>query len=240
MILHSIYSSNISKYNLTEGVYNYNGITNISGTGITNNDYGIYNAGGTTNIKEGAEIQSNIGIYNANGRLNIGEQGTMNPDSPIITGETYGLTVTATGKVYMYDGQVKGKTGATEGYITYTEEGYVVANKTEGEYFVDYLALGGTANAVAQVNGVSYSTLQSAINSITGGEEQTITLLNGIIAEEIYEYNQKGIQRKNGKKYWLTKIEDNKKEGKEYILSMYEVLKDYSIYIKNRWIEEKI
>ena len=60
------------------------------------------------------------------------------------------------------------------------------------------------------------------------------------ISVAIYEYNPKGIERKNGEKYWLTKIEDNKKEGKEYILSMYEVLKDYSIYIKNRWIEEKI
>ena len=90
----------------------------------------------------------------------------------------------------MYDGQVKGKEGAVEGYITYTEEGYVVANREEGEYKINYLALGGTTNAVAEVNGVSYSNLQSAINSITGGEEQTITLLNGIIAGEIYEISE--------------------------------------------------
>ena len=110
----------------------------------------------------------------------------MNPDTPIITGETYGLTVAATGTVYMYDGQIKGKEEATEGYITYTEEGYTVANKTEGEYKIDYLALAGTADAVAEVNGISYANLQSAINSITGGEEQTITLLNGITNSETY------------------------------------------------------
>ena len=181
--------TNINEGTITSneyGIYNYNGTTNITTKGITSNTYGVYVANGTVTVKEGAEIQSETGIYVSNGALNIGETGTMNPDSPIIIGETYGLTVSGAGKVYMYDGQVKGKTGATEGYITYTEEGYVVANKTEGEYFVDYLALGGTANAVAQVNGVSYSNLQSAINSITGGEEQTIILLNGIVSTETY------------------------------------------------------
>ena len=181
--------TNINEGTITSneyGVYNYNGTTNIATKGITSNTYGLYVAGGTVTVKEGAEIQSETGIYVSSGTLNIGETGTMNPDSPIIIGETYGLTVKATGKVYMYDGQVKGKTGATEGYITYTEEGYVVANKTEGEYFVNYLALGGTASAVAQVNGVSYSNLQSAINSITGEEEQTIILLNGIVSTETY------------------------------------------------------
>lgn len=44
----------------------------------------------------------------------------------------------------------------------------------------------------------------------------------------------KGIESILGEKYRLTKTEDNKKEGNEYRLSMYEVLKDYSIYLKNR------
>ena len=185
--------TNINEGTITSneyGIYNYSGTTNITTKGITSNTYGVYVAGGTVTVKEGAEIQSETGIYVSSGTLNIGETGTMNSDSPIIIGETYGLTVSGAGKVYMYDGQVKGKTGATEGYITYTEEGYVVANKTEGEYIVDYLALGGTANAVAQVNGVSYSNLQSAINSITGGEEQTIILLNGIVSTETYTIAQ--------------------------------------------------
>ena len=145
------------------------------------NKYGVYNAGGTTNIKEGVQVQSNTGIYVANGTVNIGEQGTMNPESPLIIGETYGLSVSATGTVYMYDGQIKGKTGATQGYITYTETGYAVANKVEGEYYVDYLALAGTISTVAEVNGVSYSNLQSAINSVVGTDPQTIKLTNGII-----------------------------------------------------------
>ena len=174
---------NINGGNITSnqyGIYNSNGTTNIFGAGITNNDYGIYNAGGTTNIKERAEVQSNIGVYNASGTVNIGEQGSMNPDSPVITGETYGL-VNSTTITYMYDGQVRGKEGATQGYITYTESGYAVANKTEGEYSIDYLALAGTVETVAEVNGIAFSNLQSAINSVIGEEVQTVKLTNGVI-----------------------------------------------------------
>ena len=167
----------------TYGVYSYNGTTNISGTGISNNDYGIYVAGGTTNVKEGAEVQSDIGIYNASGRLNIGEQGSMNSDNPVITGETYGLVNAPTGRVYRYDGQVRGKEGATQGYITYTESGYAVANKTEGEYSIDYLVLAGTVETVAEVNGIAFSNLQSAINSVIGEEAQTVKLTNGVILD---------------------------------------------------------
>ena len=165
------------------GIYNYNGTTNISGTGFTSNTYGVYNAGGTTNIKEDVEVQSNIGTYVSGGILNIGETGTMDSSSPVIIGEKYGLSVASTGTVYMYDGQIKGKTGATQGFITYTEEGYQVANKTEGEYSIDYLALAGTVSTVAQVNGINFSNLQSAINSITEEEAQTITLTNVIISD---------------------------------------------------------
>ncbi len=165
----------------TYGVYNYSGKVDIETSGIINNDYGIYIAGGTTNIKEGAEIQSNVGIYNAKGRLNIGDTGTMNPDSPIITGETYGLVNLATGTTYMYDGQVKGKEGATQGYITYAESGYAVSNKVEGEYSIDYLVLAGTVETVAEVNEIAFSNLQSAINSVIGEEAQTVKLTNGVI-----------------------------------------------------------
>ena len=107
----------------------------------------------------------------------------MNPDSPIITGETYGLVNSAKGIVYMYDGQVRGKEGATQGYITYTESGYAVANKTEGEYNIDYLVLAGTVETVAEVNGIAFSNLQSAINSVIGEEAQTVKLTNGVILE---------------------------------------------------------
>ncbi len=174
----------------TYGIYNYTGTTNISEVGISNNTYGVYNAGGTTTVKEGAEIQSNTGIYVANGRLNIGETGTMNSSSPVITGETYGLSVASTGTVYMYDGQIKGRTGATQGFITYVESGYIVANKIEDEYFIDYLALAGTISTVAQVNGVDFSNLQSAINSIVGEETQTIKLTNGIISDMTFTISE--------------------------------------------------
>ena len=167
-------------YSNTYGIYNFEGTANIDSIGITNNTYGIYNVTGTVNIKNRAEIQSNIGVYAENGDIYIGEIGNMDELRPIIIGEEYGISV-KDANIYMYDGQIKGKKGATQGFITYTESGYVVANRVEGEYFVDYLARAGTINAVAEVNGISYSNLQSAINSIVGTEPQTIKLTNGII-----------------------------------------------------------
>ena len=162
------------------GAYNYSGNTKVACEGITSNTYGLYTAGGTVNISEGAKVSSNTGVYASKGTTNIGSKGTMNFDTPVIIGETYGITVKDTAKVYMYDGQIKGKTAATQGFITYTEEGYVVTDKEEGEYKVAYLALEGTIGVVAQVNGINYSSLQSAINSVTGTETQTIKLMNGI------------------------------------------------------------
>ena len=46
-------------------------------------------------------------------------------------------------------------------------------------------------------------------------EKILLRIISKDISVAIYEYNPKGIERKNGEKYWLTKIEDNKKEGKE-------------------------
>ena len=175
----------------TYGIYNAGGTTTINaGTEITNGTYGIYNSSGTTTIKEASTVQSNTGVYVANGRLNIGETGTMNATSPVIVGEEYGLSVASTGIAYMYDGQIKGKTGSTKGRITNTENGYLIANKVEGEYFVNYLALSGTISTVAQVNGIDFSNLQSAINSITGEEDQTIILTNGIISDSIFTISE--------------------------------------------------
>ena len=165
----------------TYGIYNYSGITNVSAAGITSNTYGIYVTGGTVNIKDGAEVQSATGIYVASGTLNIGESGAVSTTSPIITGDTYGISNSETGIVNMYDGQIKGKSGATYGYITNTQSGYTVNTTIEDEYFVDKLALAGTISTVAQVNGIDYSNLQSAINSVVGEEAQTVKLTNGII-----------------------------------------------------------
>ena len=110
----------------------------------------------------------------------------MNSESPLIIGEEYGFVNSTTATVYMYDGQIKGKAGATQGFITYTETGYTVANKVDGEYYVDYLALAGTITTVAEVNGISFSNLQSAINSVTGTDAVTIKLTNGINGSQSY------------------------------------------------------
>ena len=172
------------------GLYNDSGTTNIASLGIGNNTYGIYNAKGSVNILEVAKIQSKTGIYNASGTVNIGEIGKMNSEGPVIIGETYGLVNSATGTVYMYDGQIKGKTGAIQGFITNTEEGYTIASKSDGDYEIDYLVLSGTITTVAQVNGIDYANLQSAINSVRGEETQTIKLTNGMITTETFTINE--------------------------------------------------
>jgi hypothetical protein len=48
---------------------------------------------------------------------------------------------------------------------------------------VDYLALAGTVQAVAEVNGVSCSNLQSAINMAVGTDAVTVKLLGGVNTE---------------------------------------------------------
>ena len=168
------------------GIYTAGGTVNIQSTGITNNTYGIYNAGGTTNIKESSEISSNTGVYNSRGTVNIGESGTMNSNSPLLIGEQYGLINSAGATVKMYDGQIKGKTGATQGFITTTETGYQVASKTEGEYLVDYLALSGSVQTVAEVNGITFTNLQSAINTAVGEDAVTVKLTNGISTDQTF------------------------------------------------------
>lgn len=168
----------------TYGIYSSAGTTNISSTGISANDYGVYNAGGTVNVKEGATISSNIGIYNTKGTVNIGEKGRVNDETPEIIGEEYGLVNQAT--VNMYDGQIRGKTGSTQGYVTNTETGYEVETIVDGEYMVDHLALSGTVSEVAEVNGISFSNLQSAINSAIGEEAVTVKLKNGITGSQTF------------------------------------------------------
>ena len=169
------------------GAYNSNGTLNIYGTGITENDYGIYNAGGTTNIKEGAEVSSDTAVYNSSGNVYIGEQGSVNPDSPLLIGEKYGLEVLSNANIYFYDGQIRGKSASTLGFITYTETGYSAATTTEGEYFVDYLELTGTVETVAEANGIGFSNLQSAFNAAsTDGEQVTVKLTNGISSSTTY------------------------------------------------------
>lgn len=174
------------------GVYNTSssGIINVNSSCILDNSYGIYVSVGTVNINETVNIESDVGIRNVSGTIYIGKSENMNSESPIIIGETYGIENEATGKIYMYDGQIKGKTGAIQGLITYTEEGYTVASKQEGEYNISYLALSGTADSVAEVNGINYSNLQSAINSIIGTETQTIKLTNGIITTETFTISE--------------------------------------------------
>ena len=65
------------------------------------------------------------GIYNKAGALTIGmNDGTIDSDSPVIQGATYGIT-TSGGNISMYDGILRGETGAIDnpGRITAIESG---------------------------------------------------------------------------------------------------------------------
>lgn len=76
---------------------------------------------------EGGTIISTYqqGIYNKAGTLTIGVgDGTINANSPVIQGATYGIT-TGNNNISMYDGILRGKTGAIDnsGRIIATESG---------------------------------------------------------------------------------------------------------------------
>ncbi len=81
--------------------------------------------GGKIYVEGGMIISVNQqGINNKAGTLTIGvEDGTINSNSPVIQGATYGITTV--NNISMYDGILRGKTGAIDnpGRITATESG---------------------------------------------------------------------------------------------------------------------
>ena len=81
--------------------------------------------GGEIYVEGGTIISVNQqGINNKAGTLTIGvEDGTINANSPVIQGATYGITTV--NNISMYDGILRGKTGAIDnpGRITATESG---------------------------------------------------------------------------------------------------------------------
>ena len=81
--------------------------------------------GGKIYVEGGTIISVNQqGINNKAGMLTIGaEDGTINSNSPVIQGATYGITTV--NNISMYDGILRGETGAIDnpGRITATESG---------------------------------------------------------------------------------------------------------------------
>ena len=107
-----------------------------------------------------------------------------------MTGEKYGIYQSNTeGKLYFYDGQIKGKAGTIYGTITEIATGYEIS-KTNGDYYTDILVKSGVEVSVAKIDGVTYTSIQDAIAACPEGTQKTITIENNIIATRIITISQ--------------------------------------------------
>ncbi len=125
---------------IRQAIYNNGGTVNISGDAYLSaaaTQRGVITnlAGSTLNVNGGTIISSAmVGIDNS-GTLNIGvKDGTVNSQSPWITGNTYGVKSTV--DYVFYDGIIEGKTKAVndEAYITDIETGYDYLRTTVDGY----------------------------------------------------------------------------------------------------------
>ena len=144
----------------------------------------ISNQNGTININ-GGTITSTVGNSITNtGTINIGSKdGNVSTEMPIITGKTYGVSNSDSGKVNFYDGIVSGETGAFYGTVNEVEPGYkIVTNKTDTLTSAT-LTLVGDDEKVAVLNGINFTSLQDAINSASDTNESIITLYKDVTFE---------------------------------------------------------
>ena len=139
----------------------------------------------TINIYGGTLVSSNgspITNCNNNGIINIGtKDGNVSTESPVITGKTYGVSNSDSGKVNFYDGIVSGESGAFYGTVNEVEPGYKVVTNKVDTLTSATLALVGDDEKVALLNGINFSSLQDAINSASDTNESIITLYANIV-----------------------------------------------------------
>ena len=139
--------------------------TNITSLSTTSPLFEAY-APSTINILSGTYISkanaANIDTVDAT--INIGtNDSTYDPNIVTITAAGYGVYNTG-GKFNFYDGTLYGKTEGHFGPVTAVEDGYRILTTVDGDYKVSYLSLVGTTEAVAESNGISFDSLQTAIN----------------------------------------------------------------------------
>ena len=152
---------------------------NLNLTNDTIRNYGTVNVyGGTLVSSETSPITN----YNNNGVINIGtKDGNVSTEAPVITGKTYGVSNSDSGKVNFYDGIVSGETGAFYGTVNEVEPGYKVVTNKVDTLTSATLALVGDDEKVAVLNGINFSSLQDAINSASDTTESIITLYANIV-----------------------------------------------------------
>ena len=181
---------NIYDINLTGGGTVYSGTINIYGGTITSSYNALVNSGyyGKLNIFGGTIISTSDSaqaILNSNaGTVTIGtKDGNVSTEMPVITGKTYGVSNSGSGKVNFYDGIVSGESGAFYGTVNEVEPGYkIVTNKTDTLTSAT-LTLVGDDEKVAVLNGINFTSLQDAINSASDTNESIITLYKDVTFE---------------------------------------------------------
>ena len=166
-------------------IYNYKGITNIDNIEVNALNKGIQNASGTISIKSGKFISTNASpiVNNAKGTITIGEKEEnkdeqIPKDNIIMTGKTYGI-YNPEGTVNYYDGIATAALNQSlYGSISDTIEGYDI--NIDRSETTETVSLKIPTNFVVQIGEEKYTTIQSAVDSITETTETQINLISNI------------------------------------------------------------
>ena len=162
---------------LSGGTLNIDNSTLSSSSGVLI-DYESYGSRATVNINSGTlKTDNQYAITMRSGSsytptLNIGTLGGVpSTTDPVIQGKDYGVyNDSANGKIYFYDGVVKGETGSFNGPITDYEPGYkeernqVTDPDTGVTTWNSTLTIVGTDTMKLSVGNINFETLQSAVN----------------------------------------------------------------------------
>ena len=185
----TINSEGSSVVNSGEVTINGGTLSSITNTGTLNVNGGnissINNTGTATLL--GGTISSG-GIYNSSkGILTVGEKdGVISITSPVIQGTAN--AVSNEGIFNFYDGKLVGNDVLVSGKMTEIEPGYKlsISDDTTNNTKVGYLVVIGEDERVAMVNGINFTSLQTAINSVKDNTESNIVIYKDIeLTEDI-------------------------------------------------------
>ena len=185
----TINSEGSSVVNSGEVTINGGTLSSITNTGTLNVNGGnissINNTGTATLL--GGTISSG-GIYNSSkGILTVGEKdGVISITSPVIQGTAN--AVSNEGIFNFYDGKLVGNDVLVSGKMTEIEPGYKlsISDDTTNNTKVGYLVVIGDDERVAMVNGINFTSLQTAINSVKDNTESNIVIYKDIeLTEDI-------------------------------------------------------
>ena len=182
----NIQVQNTGIYNSGMGVINFNsGTINVSAS--SGSGFKVTAGGGTININGGTIISEGYAVYNTSSvsKINIGSNdGMVSTSIPLLHGKNYG--VYNEGIVNFYDGIIKGENGAISGTISEVAPGYKIVTSIQDEITSATLSIIADDERVAMVNGINFTDLQTAINSVKDNTESNIVIYKDIeLTEDI-------------------------------------------------------